>query len=1380
MQSKLKVKKQQSRVSFPVVGIGASAGGLEAFREILKNLPADTGMAFFLIQHLEPNHKSLLADLLEPVTAMNIKDAIEGERIKPNHIYLLPPDQLMTIEKGKLKLLARKLSPQEHHPIDLFLKSLAKDLKQLALGVVLSGTGNDGTRGLEAIKEEGGLTFAQKPDSTLFPDMPNNTIMSGAVDFILAPNMIGKEIAWIASHPELFEIPKENPKAELSAISELLRSRVHVDFSAYKPSTLQRRISRRMISLKKRNLKAYIAHLKNHPTEIDELFSDFLINVTSFFRDQEIYSLFREQIFPRLIENREPESTIRIWIPACASGEELYSIALFLLNYLEENKLRLRVQMFGTDISEPCLSKARRGLYSDDEIKDIPPDLLKRFFQKVNTGYKIIKSLRDMCLFSRHDVTSDPPFSKIDFISCRNLLIYLTPPLQEKVLATFHYALNPSGFLCLGKSENLGSATPLFEVLNKQAKLFTKKTIREKQSAIPLFRLHSSFRAPMPAPFFLRPEPDFSSEADRMLLERLSPGAVVIDENLEILLFRGRTHPFLRQASGPASLNLLKLCDPSLCPELRRLTKKIKETPDKTCSSVVNFSFDGTTEKIRLELIPVAPNPQITSRCFLVVFNRENSASIKSLPKSKPIKKGQSDQLQILRQENAQLSQELTAAREYQESILREAEASREVSAIAYEELESSNEELQSTNEELQTAKEELQSTNEELVTVNDELEARNLELGHLNNDLTNLLSVIEVAIVMVDHHGRIRRFTPTASKLFHLIPGDIGRPLEDIKIELSGVKLQPFIKEVIDKLSVREIDVQDSHGHWYRLQGRPYRTLDHKIEGAVIALFDINVIKGALIESRNALDQANSIINTINLPILLVDDHFMLKFANQSFLNTFNIKQTDIQNTFLNQFRPNGSAYQIAEQLRNISSSDEPLKLHHKCELPLGKQRELLLSARSLYMPNLDAGNHLLSVEDITELQEVVNERKRLLLSEQEAREEAEQANRTKDLFLATLSHELRTPLTSILMWSQLLKSGRLVPDTRITALDTIEQSARLQAQLIDELLDITRVSSGKVMIKKVLINAQDSLNAALESIRPSADAKQIKIELDCEARNTQILADPSRLKQIFLNLLSNAVKFTPSHGSICIETRNSVERNQPILEISFRDSGKGISSQFISQIFDRFTQADSSRTRAHGGLGLGLFIVRNLAELQDGRVFVSSPGEGKGSTFTVTFPIATSDKQRAQSNFLGSTDPDRAPTHETTSLLGLNLLFVDDQELNRKAIAQGLSSLGAKVRLASSVKEAMTIISKSKFDLIITDLSMPEEDGYELLKKVRLLPPQKGGNTPFVALTAHAGLEDKIQSKSAGFQAHLSKPVDLSELSRTILKLVGTGAIS
>lgn len=1385
---KSKKKPKQAFPSFPVVGIGASAGGLEAFQEVLAKLSSDTGMAFFLIQHLHPNHKSLLADLLKRETKMSLKEAREGDSISPNHVYLIPADKLMTVKEGKLRLVSRNLTPKEHHPIDIFFQSLSEEFKNLAIGIVLSGNGKDGTQGLEAIKAQGGLTFAQEPESALFSEMPQNAIRSGEVDFILPTKMIAKELSWIASHPQLFEIPivkpaistkeesKDTQKA-LETIFELLRSRVQVDFSAYKPTTLQRRISRRMVFLKKNNLKTYVAYLKSHPGEIDELFSDFLINVTSFFRDEEIYSVFREQLFPRLVENRAPDSTIRIWVPACSSGEELYSIALCLLDYLEEKKLGFRLQLFGSDISEPSLARARRGVYSLNETKQIPPKILERFFQKVPTGYKINKLVRDMCLFSRHDVTTDPPFSKIDFISCRNLLIYLTPALQEEVLSTFHYALNPNGFLCLGKSENLGSASIAFETVSKLGKIFSKKMIQTKTGNLGKPRRHHKIQMIQSSPLSYRHDPEFSKEADRILFERFGPGAVVVDGNLDIVLFRGRTYPYLRQSSGPATLNLFKLCDPALSPELRRLTQKIKEEPNKNQSGLINFGFSGKVEKVRVDIIPIPPNSSAPTSHFLIVFSKECPSSLKD-PKKKAITQSRSktDQLELLRNENSQLVLELATARDYQESILRESEASREVSAIAYEELESSNEELQSTNEELQTAKEELQSTNEELVTVNDELESRNTELGHLNNDLTNLLSVIEVPIVMVDNQGKIRRFTPRASKLFHLIPGDIGRPLEDIKIELTGVKIESFITEIIENLSVKEIEVQDSEGHWYRLQGRPYKTLDHKIEGAVIALFDIHAIKGALIESRNALEQANSIINTVNLPLLVVDSSFNLVFANQSFLRTYGLKESEIQKTFLKLFQPGGKAISIAEQLLELSQSrGEVVKLHLDCELPPGKPRELLLTARALSLPEFNSGHLLLSVEDITEIQEVVKERKRLLVSEQEAREEAEQANRTKDLFLATLSHELRTPLTSILMWSQLLKTKKLAPEKMVTALDTIEQSAKLQAQLIDELLDITRVSSGKVMIEKRVLDAHKTLNSALDSIRPSADTKGLKFDFAYQAKSAQVEADPSRLRQVFLNLLSNAVKFTPNGGTIRVGTQNRTVNDQSFLEVSFQDTGKGLNPLFIPHIFNPFTQADSSTTRTEGGLGLGLFIVRNLVELQGGKVTASSPGEGQGSTFILSFPVAPHGAAKAESsNQKKVIGPEEQNQNERVDLSGLNLLYVDDEELNRESIAEGLTLLGATVRLASSVKQALKIFTEMRPHVLITDLGMPEEDGFSLLHKVRSLSPQEGGNTPAIALTAYASVEDKVRTQLAGFQAHLSKPLEIETLSQTIRRLM------
>lgn len=836
---------------FPIVGIGASAGGLEAVTRLLKHLPANTGMAFVVVQHLDPTHESALTSLLSRTTEMAVSEVRNGIALEPNRVYVIPPNKRMLISARKLKLSPRSDGHEEPMPIDLIFKSLAEQEGSNAVGIVLSGSGADGTQGLLAIKAGGGITFAQEEKTAKYPAMPGNAISAGCVDFVLSPEKMVREMQRIGGHlslalPEerLDEQPADEKAFEAALL--LVRQRTGVDFTYYKHATLRRRMQRRMVLHKLESLRDYCAFLRSHPAEVKELFNDILIHVTGFFRDGAVFQTLRRRLFPRILKGKARDESVRIWIPGCSTGEEVYSVAILLIEFMTEKKMVHPVQIFATDINETALEKARAGFYPEVIKSEVSEERLRRFFLKTDGGYRVNKTIREMCIFARQNLVNDPPFSNLDLISCRNVLIYLGPTLQHKVMPVFHYALRPTGLLMLGASETIGAFSELFELVDKKAKIYAKKAVPSRPAVSFGHEIAEPDGAPendSPKPAPLRGSPTISEvqkQADRIVLTSYSLVGVVINQNFEVLQFRGRTGTYLEHAHGEATLNLFKMAREGLMPELRiAVTKTIKQNV-RVRQEGLRVRQNGHFIECNVEIIPFSVPPG-RERFYLVLFEPASASVEASKGRGKKFIQRHPENAEI-----AHLREELSATRESLQTIIEEQEATNEELRSANEEIMSSNEELQSTNEELETAKEELQSTNEELTTLNDELESRNTELEQVNNDLHNLLAGVNIPIVILGADLKIRRFTAMAEKLFKLIPGDIGRPITDIALPMQIPHLDKQVLDVFESLTPKDIEVQDKDGHWWSVRIRPYKTTDHKIDGAVIAMLDIDAIKSA------------------------------------------------------------------------------------------------------------------------------------------------------------------------------------------------------------------------------------------------------------------------------------------------------------------------------------------------------------------------------------------------------------------------------------------------------------------------------------------------------------------------------------------------------
>jgi two-component system, chemotaxis family, CheB/CheR fusion protein len=1060
--------ESRAGVSFPIAGIGASAGGLEAFTALLKHLPIDTGMGFVLVQHLDPQHESALTQLLGRATTMPVQEVTNKLRVEPNHVYVIPRNTNLGIVGGVLTLRPRPKTRAPHRSIDFFLEALAADQRELAIGVILSGTATDGTVGLEAIKAEGGITFAQD-DSARYDSMPRSAVAAGCVDFVLLPEHIAREIARIAKHPHMASAAAEgltraeddrasatahedddtplHPTAQtprggdpglpsgghgdadsgatraraeaagdrvedagrriaedgLKKIMLLLRNHSGVDFSLYKSNTIQRRITRRMVLTKHDTHERYAQFLRGNSHELDALYSDVLISVTSFFRSPDAFDVLQRKVLPTLLQQRG-DAPLRFWVLGCSTGQEAYSMAMAFVEAAEKAPRMRSLQVFATDLNEALLDKARHGLYARSIAQDLSPERLRRFFVEEEGGYRVNKALREIVVFARQNVISDPPFSRLDLISCRNLLIYFEPALQKKVFPVFHYALKPGGFLYLGASESIGGFTELFEPVDKKHKIYARKATATPAFQLPArkergeprtgdARLTGSPRIPEEqgggAVDGFRAELSAQREADRVSVNQFAPPAVLISADLQVLQFRGPTGAYLEPPTGKATLDVLKMARNGLMLPLRAAINQAKKENKSVRKDDVRVEQDGTVRTVSVQVIPLK---NLRERCFLIVF--EDATKAGPAPPATGVERGPRQESQAARAQTdragasrriAELEAELAETRDYLQSLQEQHEAANEELQASNEEVQSANEELQSINEELETSKEELESANEELTTVNEEMANRNAELNRLNSDLLNVQTSAHVAMVLLARNLTVRRFSAQAEKQFNLLATDVGRPIGSVRLPLDLPDLERLVTDVIDTVRAHEREVQDKDGRWFSLRVRPYLTIDNKVDGAVLVLVDIDALKRSEQIIAAARDYADNIVATVHEPLLVLDAKLRVERANRAFYETFGVTAADTLGKFVYDL---GNRQWDIPELRRLLSTILPeqqtiddFSVEHAFER-LG-HRVMVLNARPMHDPDHGAELILLAFEDVTERRRsdtLIDEHRRVL----------------------------------------------------------------------------------------------------------------------------------------------------------------------------------------------------------------------------------------------------------------------------------------------------------------------------------------------------------------------------------------------------------------
>jgi len=854
---------------FPIVGIGASAGGLDAFEKFFTNMPSDRGIAFVLVQHLDPTHESMLVDIIQRYTHMEVVQVVNGMAVQPNCVYIIPPNRDIALRDGKLHLSQPEMARGLRLPIDFFFRSLAAELHERAICIILSGTGTDGTLGLRAIKGEGGMAMVQSPPSSRYDGMPQNAIATDMVDYTLSPEDMPQQLLQYVRQEFTTDQRKAEPRlvqpTDTDALHQVfmaLRNRTGHDFSHYKTNTVMRRIERRMTVNQIERVSDYVRFLCQNNQEVETLFREMLIGVTSFFRDREAFNALRQKVISKVIEQHKPGQTIRVWVPGCSTGEEAYSIAILLCEALDVLDQPYNIQIFATDIDSHAIDKARAGIYPNSIAADVSPERLQRFFSKKDNTYQVNKQIRDVVVFAVQSVIKDPPFSGLDLISCRNLLIYLSSELQKKVIPLFHYALKPGGFLFLGTSETLGELAHLFTTIDRKWAIFQRSIEAMPVKIPPDFPTKTSrkpYPAQQPAPSSSRPvKPNLRTLTEQALLETYAPPCVLINPHGDILYVYGRTGKYLEPAAGEASFNILRMAREGLQRVLPTLIREVQAGTAEIYREGIRIATNGDMQVVNLRMRHVSQG--IIMVTFEDVALLEPVASPPEQSADTPEEKGQ---------RLAALEQKLDSTREYLQTTIEELQASNEEVKSSNEELQSTNEELQSTNEELETSKEELQSVNEELVTVNTELRSKVEQLRQINNDQKNLLVSMEVGVIFLDKQLHVVRFTPAINQVVNLIESDIGRPLEDLMPRLSNIDLMQKTQHVLKTLEYCEEEVSTRDDRWYLMRIIPYRTTENVVEGLILTFADITYQKQVQEELRylsQALEQGSTILFITNL----------------------------------------------------------------------------------------------------------------------------------------------------------------------------------------------------------------------------------------------------------------------------------------------------------------------------------------------------------------------------------------------------------------------------------------------------------------------------------------------------------------------------------
>ena len=1397
-----------------VVGIGGSAGALPALLVLLEALRGTPPLAIVVVLHLSPDHESSAAEILQRATQMVVTQVTQRTRLEAGHVYVIAPGTHLITDDGCVQP-AQASGVRPSTVIDLFFRSLAEVHRERAVAIVLSGTGHDGASGLTHVNEYGGLTIAQALEDCEHDDMPQAAIATGVVDLVLSPAAIGKRLIDLAKYPlptkqaaepeatkvaeaessgsdgttstatataTATEIATEtatatttddaSPERAVQDVLAALRIRMRHDFRHYKPATVMRRLERRVQVHRLADVQAYRDYVREHPEELTPLLADMLISVTNFFRDPEAFEFLQHEVVPLMMRDRAPTDDLRVWVTACASGEESYSVAMLLHEFANNMQHPPHLQIFASDINDAALAVGRAAVYPLSIATDVNEARLLAFFDKDARGRQRVRTgLRETVVFAHHNVLGDPPFSRMDLICCRNLLIYLDRTAQEAVLEVFAYALKPGGYLFLGNAESIEMASASFEPVSKVHRIY-----RLRPEAAAKLRMRARVPQPLVAasaaaalgsfvaqPHLSRFEPSQAQPSAEVLhqlaLVAAAPPNVLINADHELERVSPGAGRFVAFGEGVPTRNLLSNVAADIRTELRAALYRANDSR-KPVKAVFRRDDEaaapGTVMTLTVRPVEGAQGERIR---WLVLFEESAAESDLAFPLSGEQNAQRESGIGRLEEENRTLKIDL------QDTLDRSAISTEELKA-SNEELQAINEEMRSAKEELEASKEEMQSLNEELTTINFELRAKVEESNRSNDDLRNLMDVAEIATVFVDAGMRVTRFTPQATRLFPLIPSDLGRPLTDVKNQLQYDQMMDDALTAFQQLRPIERSIVGNDGTRFLARVLPYRTSQDKIGGVVLTFTDVTKLHNA--ETAVGLAEVrmrDAIAASRDFAVITLNATGTITAWNEGATAIFgHTAEAVIGGPFDVIFTPEDCAagaprMEMREALRNGRAADERWHLRADGSTFYCSGVVSLLRGRVAGETEGEIeGGFIKICRDQTE-RKVVETRQGLALGDQRrAVATAQEGNVVRDQFLAVMSHELKQPLNLIQVNAELLI--RLPEFSQSTVAQriggTIMRAVGAQETIVNDLLDLSRVQTGKMHLHPVATDLSETVQTLSQAIAADAARKSITLSVNAAA-GVMCHADPVRLEQVIWNLLGNAVKFVPERGRIDVTVK--LDGDFAVLEVA--DNGIGIAAKYLPRIFELFGQAPPGKDvgEQRAGLGIGLALVRELVNVQGGRIEAASKGKGRGATFTVWLPTAALPL------------PAAAPTQAPPGLANKRVLLVDDERDSLDAFAMLLELLGAKVDSTTSGFEALKMLTTGDYDLLLSDIGMPEITGTELIKKARQLKVVK----PFrsVAITGYGSESAVKQALEAGFDAHISKPVSLERLGAVLHRL-------
>ncbi|HKL03434.1 MAG TPA: CheR family methyltransferase, partial [Cryomorphaceae bacterium] len=1339
-------KKRKNQNTQTVVAIGASAGGLKELKTFFDSSSPDHNLVYIVILHRTRDSDSMLEELLRPHCEFPVVQVDGKSKLEPNHVFVIPPDKKVSSMNEHIHL--RDLEETNRAPIDILLRSLAKSHADKAIGVILSGTGSDGTLGLKAIKEVGGLTIVQDPTTAQFDGMPQSCISTGVVDKVMAvkdmPGYIAKVISTKPSITAKYDDGEKSAQVELDKILNLIKNKTGRDFNRYKSTTILRRIERRMQVFHLSRLNDYFERLQNDDDEVIALSDEFLINVTNFFRDKDVFENLQKTVIPELLSRKEKSDYIRVWSVGCATGEEAYSLAMLFIEVMERKGLNAGLQFFASDLHEGSLEKARAGFYPGDIGVDVNKDRLQRFFHAEDGGYRVKKQLREAIVFTPHNVLADPPFSHLDLVVCRNLLIYLKKETQKDIFELFHYSLDDAGYLLLGNSEHVDNAE-LFQVKEKETGIYKKRDVSGPEPKLPVFpnmRLSMDQRKSKSVTV----ESQDKGKLHYKLVEEIAPPSILVDGENTVVHVSATAGKYLAISGGELSRNIFDLLRPELLDEVKSLIYSTQNRDGNFKSRPVQLKGDSKTR----EILITSRNTHFENEPMVLLFFEEyDTVEKESLPRGE--EGHEKKRSSILEKELAEKQRQLRTA-------VDEHEAGKEEMKASNEELQSTNEELRSTMEELETSKEELQSMNEELITLNQENKHKVEELRELSDDLQNLLSATEIATLFLDRKLRILRFTPKLNEIFNVRSADRGRKISDQTHLLGYDGLVEDSEQVLKTLQPLEREVRDKQGRTFLTRILPYRSSDDRIDGVVITFVNISMLKNAEKALRISEQKFRALITASASLIWNTDSKGMMTEDNHAFMEYTGLTYNQIKG------RNWLKAVHVDDRDSLIANWDAAIKN----QTDLSEEVRLYNDASKTYCWHYLSAVSLLGKldDDIGYVGMCIDidDRKKSEEQLKIAKEKAEFAAQAREDFLAHMSHEIRTPLNSIIGLSHLL-DGSDMPEDQLKMIQILKSSSDHLKKLITDILDLSKVRSGKVALNQDAVELRNLIEEIVSIHRYSAEAKSIKLKLDYSDKLSEIYElDRLKLSQVLHNLLSNAIKFTDTgEVKLTVKPLNKFSKHH-VVRFTVEDSGIGIANDKLEAIFENFNQADSSTTRLYGGTGLGLTLCKHYLEVMNSEIHLKSI-EGDGSTFSFDLKLYMPELRETTKN-ADHKDKNRDKEH---LFVGQKVLVVDDSEINLTVMQAFLSRYeNINYSEASGGREAVDEAKEQIFDLILMDIRMPELDGFGATEEIRNIKGYE--NVPIVAVTADISKRLKKSVKEGLFNEILAKPLEPDDLKRVI----------